>query len=774
MSAGAAVAAARGVAAPTPKRTSFLESSPQWYLFFFVSGFPALLYQIVWQRSLFTFYGVNIESVTMVVTAFMLGLGLGSLLGGWVTRYPRLPLLAIFGLVELLTASYGIFSLKIFGWVAEFTAGSSPLKTGTAAFALIVLPTVLMGSTLPILVSYTVRIFHNVGTSVGALYAANTLGSAAACFCAGRFLMRWLGEWKTVALAAGLNAIVGTGVLIFHFRSSDSHAWGAAPGNVRGQDKPLSQHAEVKTHGASDFKFALAMAAACIAGFVSLGYEIVWYRLFSFTNGGEAKSFAYLLGAYLAGIGAGSLVSHRICRPMRNPRSFALFLASAALGANLLGFLVGPILFYLVTHTAYLWTLAPIGIAAAGLGAIFPLLCHVSILPDERAGARTSYLYLANIIGSALGSYLTGFVLMDILPLREVCVVLTLLGLALAFVFLLKARPAKITLIGCASGILLAGIFITATSQFLYRDMYEKMLMKWSYPLTTIRNNFLGGPQFGAIVENKSGVITVSQKGVVFGGGVYDGAFSVSLVEDGNWIQRPYALSYFHPDPKEVLMVGLASGSWAQVIANHPQVEHLTIVEINPGYLTLIKNNPLVESLLRNPKVHIDIDDGRRWLIHNRDRKFDAIIMNTTHNWRCHSTNLLSVEFLQMIRQHLNPGGVHFYNTTDSDEAEATGLKVFPFGMLLQTFMVVSDSPLQLDAQRWRDILMRYSIDGQPVFDFSRERDRRRFEEVLSMTTTMDRHVNYPFLLESADHVRARTAGARIITDDNMGTEWER
>ncbi len=774
MSAGAAVAPARGGAATGPRRASFLESSPQWYLFFFVSGFPALLYQIVWQRSLFTFYGVNIESVTMVVTAFMLGLGLGSLLGGVVTRYPRIPLLATFGFVELLTAFYGVFSLRIFGWAAEFTAGSSPLKTGTAAFALIVLPTMLMGSTLPILVSYTVRIFRNVGMSVGALYAANTLGSAAACFCAGRFLMRWLGEWKTVALAAGLNAVVGTGVLIYHFLSEDSQSSRFAAEAASEQGHAIAPDTRVKTGGRSDFKFALALAAACIAGFVSLGYEIVWYRLFSFTNGGEAKSFAYLLGAYLAGVGGGSLMTHRFCRPLRNPQTFALFLAVATLGANLLGFLVGPILFYLVTHTAYLWTLMPIGIAAAGLGAIFPLLCHVSILPDERAGARTSYLYLANIIGSALGSYLTGFVLMDILPLRQVSLVLTLLGLALAFVFLLKARPGKIALACCSSGILLVAIVITATSQFLYRDMYEKMLMKWSYPLTTIRNNYLAGPHFGAIVENKSGVITVSNKGVVFGGGVYDGAFNVSLVQDGNWVQRAYALSYFHPDPKEVLMIGLSSGSWAQVVANHPQIEHLTIVEINPGYLSLIKNNPQVASLLRNPKVHIDIDDGRRWLIHNRDRKFDAIIMNTTHNWRCHVSNLLSVEFLQMIRQHLNPGGVHFYNTTDSDEAEATGLKVFPFGMRLQTFMVVSDSPLQLDAQRWRDILARYTIDGEPVFDLSRERDRRRFDEVLSMTTTMDRQVNYPFPLESADHVRSRTAGARIITDDNMGTEWVR
>jgi spermidine synthase len=119
-------------------------------------------------------------------------------------------------------------------------------------------------------------------------------------------------------------------------------------------------------------------------------------------------------------------------------------------------------------------------------------------------------------------------------------------------------------------------------------------------------------------------------------------------------------LSYFHPNPREVLMIGLSSGSWAQVIANHPQVQHLTIVEINPGYLRLIRRNSEVASLLRNPKVQIEIDDGRRWLVRNTGRKFDAIVMNTTFHWRSNASNLLSSEFLQLIREHLNPGGCSF------------------------------------------------------------------------------------------------------------------
>lgn len=760
-----AAAVARAVEKPGPHSSSSTNPLPWWYLFFFFSGFPALLYQIVWQRALFTLYGVNIESVTMVVTAFMLGLGLGSLLGGVVSRYQRLPLVAIFGAVELLIAVYGMLSLKLFHWAAEFTAGSAPLKTGLVAFALVLIPTALMGSTLPILVSYTVRFSHNVGRSVGALYAANTLGSAAACFGAGLFLMRWLGQSGTVTLAAALNATVGGTVLVWQSlaRKREKSSQGLHDALV--SDPAATDFTLAKSDAEFRLSFAAALIAAGVAGFISLGYEIVWYHLFSFTTAGLAKSFAFLLGAFLAGIAVGSLATNRICSRITHPQTFIRILVAAVFGANLLGFLVGPILFALILHVSYLWTLVPISVAAACLGAVFPMLCHISMPADEHSGARMSYLYLSNILGSALGSYLTGFVLMDTLPLRQVSVILALLGLALGTGLLLKAKLARERFIGAAFGALAVALFVVLACDPLYNAMYEKMLMK---------DKYVSGARFGAVVETRSGVIAVTQTGTVFGGGIYDGRFNVSLMNDTNAIQRAFALSYYHPNPKEVLMIGLSSGSWAQVIAAHPQVEHLTIVEINPGYLRLIPQSPEVASLLQNPKVHIDIDDGRRWLVRNGGRTFDAIIMNTSYNWRSNTSNILSTNFLQLIRQHLKPGGVEFYNTTESDEVLATGMKVFPFGMRLANFAVVSDSPLQLDARRWFNVLSHYSIDGKPVFDLSQESQRNRLGAVMSMVDTMDRDVPGFFTLESAAHIRARTSHVRIITDDNMGTEWLR
>jgi spermidine synthase len=370
---------------------------------------------------------------------------------------------------------------------------------------------------------------------------------------------------------------------------------------------------------------------------------------------------------------------------------------------------------------------------------------------------------LSNIVGSALGSYLTGFVLMDFLPLGYVTIVLTLAGLTLGIALMLKAELKKLTFVAAALGVFASALFVATASGPLFHLMYDKMMLK---------STFSSRAFFVAIVETRSGVIGVTPDRTVFGGGIYDGRFNVSPLNDRNGIIRAYSLSYFHPDPKDVLMIGLSSGSWAQVIANHPQVERLTIIEINPGYLRLIRQFPEVASILQNPKVHIEIDDGRRWLVRNPDRKFDVIVMNTSYNWRSNMSNLLSVEFLQLVRRHLNPGGVHFYNTTDSTEALLTGVNVFPFGMRLMNFMAVSDTPLRLDADRWRDVLENYKIDDKPVFDLSQELSRRRLGEMLSITATMDRSAEIGFSLESANHIRARAAGVRVITDDNMGTEW--
>lgn len=173
---------------------------------FVLSGFAALTYQVAWQRALFGIYGLNVESVTVVVTAFMLGLGLGSLAGGWVAARLRFDKLVVFAVAEAGVCAYGACSLGIFAWVGELTGPMGPMPLLLASFGLLLPPTLLMGATLPLLVGHGVDRLGNVGVALSNLYFANTIGGAAAAIVTGVALMRWVGLDGTVWLAAAVNA----------------------------------------------------------------------------------------------------------------------------------------------------------------------------------------------------------------------------------------------------------------------------------------------------------------------------------------------------------------------------------------------------------------------------------------------------------------------------------------------------------------------------------------------------------------------------------------
>lgn len=187
------------------------------YPVFLVSGFAAILYQLVWQRALFRLLGTSSESVTLIVTAFMLGLGVGSLAGGGVSSKPGRPLALLFGFLELGIGAFGLVSLPLFAWIAAETPQAAGLSIGLIAFAAVLVPTLFMGATLPILVAFLVRRSGNVGRSVGMLYFVNTLGSALGALAAALWVLGALGQSASVRLAAGLNLAAAAAVIAVHF-----------------------------------------------------------------------------------------------------------------------------------------------------------------------------------------------------------------------------------------------------------------------------------------------------------------------------------------------------------------------------------------------------------------------------------------------------------------------------------------------------------------------------------------------------------------------------
>ena len=136
--------------------------------------------------------------------------------------------------------------------------------------------------------------------------------------------------------------------------------------------------------------------------------------------------------------------------------------------------------------------------------------------------------------------------------------------------------------------------------------------------------------------------------------------------------------------------------------------------------------------MLHNPKVKIVTDDGRRWLRANPGQTFDAIVSNTTWHFRANVTNLVSREFLELIKPHLTRGGIFFYNTTDSDRVQRTGCLAFPYGARFTNHMVVSQTPIAWDFARWRRVLEAYKIDGRAVFDPARNADRAELDLLMT------------------------------------------
>jgi spermidine synthase len=726
------------------------------YPLFLFSGFPALLYQIVWQRSLFTLFGTNIESITLVVAAFMLGLGMGSLIGGKLSTLRLLPQLLLFALLELCICLFGLASLQLFDLVGSYAINLDYLSMTLVAFLLVFLPTLCMGATLPILSAFLVARLPNVGFSLGTLYFVNTLGSAIAAFSASLFLLGRYGMQGTIYVACLFNVLIGAAALLFHFWQKWTMNEFVDIASEKNEARELSEHAVSPTK---------ILLLALVSGFIALSYEILWMRIFSFANAGAAFIFPRILGLFLLGLALGAYIAGRVCDKFKNDMlQINRLLKLSIVSASLLGFFLMPFAAYLATQATLLFAELYLLVAAIALGIPLPLLAHIGIKADKMSGEKISYLYMSNITGATIGTVFTGFLLMDYLSTQTIAMLLAVTGLltaaTLADYETGRSRSSSIALAA------LALVFLTGNPT-LSQGSYEKFQAMRSY----------SGESFKHIVETKSGVITVTQNDRVYGGGVYDGLFNTDLINDDNGIVRPYILSAFHPQPKRVLMIGLATGSWAQVIAHHPALERLVVVEINPGYSEIVATNSNVSSLLINEKVEISIDDGRRYMQRNAAQKFDLIIMNTTFHWRAYAANLLSQDFLELILLRLNDGGIAFYNSTNSMNAQKTGAAVCPYSLRFQNHMLCSNEEIAVDTPRLENVLWNYEIDRTRQHDKGNEQNRNRIAEIIAMFDVSRYGFNTAtdfttFPLESAQSILERTEANFIITDDNMGDEW--
>lgn len=412
---------------------------------------------------------------------------------------------------------------------------------------------------------------------------------------------------------------------------------------------------------------SLAWLTSFLVGFVSLGQEVLWVRIAAFANGNSPQTFAMVLSLFLAGIVLGSLAGKRLCEradtqdELRRNGAWALVVSATVdwvspfvliqLGAESIW--LSPVMGVLILSTA------------ASKAVLFPVVHHLgSKINTTDTGRSIARVYFLNILGATASPIIIGFWGLDHWSSQTLMEFLGASSLLVAAVFY-PGRKVALATVGVVAGLLTYLIWFQEETTLL-RALAQK-----------------GADQEIAYLrENRQGVVhtlkDLAQGDVVFGGNVYDGKVNTDLVRNSNGIDRVYLLTALHAAaPRRILVIGLSAGPWTRVLAEFEGVERIDAVEINPGYLDLIRSKPEVNAILADDRIHIHIDDGRRWLRRYQGEPFDLIVMNTSFHWRAYSTNLLSREFMQLVRSHLAPEGVMTFNGTSSPDTLATAASVF-------------------------------------------------------------------------------------------------
>lgn len=266
------------------------------------------------------------------------------------------------------------------------------------------------------------------------------------------------------------------------------------------------------------------------------------------------------------------------------------------------------------------------------------------------------------------------------------------------------------------------------------------------------------------INENKHGIVTIFEGGkegdIVYGGNVYDGRTNLNGDLNSNGLHRVLVANVLQPQPKKVLMIGLSIGSWLALVREFEGVEALDIVEINPGYSGLAQHYPVQADALKDPRVHLVVDDARRWLRLHPEKQYDLVIMNNTWHWRAYSSLLLSREFFTQLKQHMAPNAIVAFNSTYSQDAFLTANSVFGHAYRLSNFIYAAKHPLGEQFAREGNIQMLdgFKIQGHRMFSLESEMPAK----------IMD----LPFLNYEKSR-RGFERASEIVSDENMLTEFK-
>lgn len=705
------------------------------YALFGLSGFCALVFEILWMRHLSLAFGTTMVAVSTVTATFMGGLALGNLLLGRLVDRSGNPL-RIYSYLEAGVALSGL----LFPWALDLTTAAyiqltralpAEAALSTAFYflfssLLLLPPAICMGGTFPVMCRAIQK--QKPGGEVGRLYAVNTLGATLGVFFSGFFLIHALGLTTTARLAIGLNLGIAIVSYILSRRGKEdekSHRLPTTSEDIR----PSPLHPSGVCY---------PFISIALIGAFSLAYEILWTRSLLLFLGSTIYAFSIILSIFLVGIAAGGALAASILRKSRNQEHFfILFVSLMGLyvlvtlpyydrlsflfqGAHEIAQGRWPIISTLSFAIVALVMIPPTVFS----GALLPLAVSILNPSSSHGGAIIGRVVMWNTLGAILGSLTAGFFMTPYFGLQKAIWVVAFCNLMLALALYIKLRKAA-KFPDYLPAVLAAGLALT-----FFQGTWDQKLMNSGVYYYAYRIEDAGGLrpflQSQDIIDVVDGVdATVAVKKFTTTG---DTLLAINGKTDASsgihdmvtQLLLGHLPMLLHPNPEKALVIGLGSGITLGATAGYPMI-HIDCVEISKAVVSASSHFAAVNGqALADPRVRIVVQDARNFLL-TRTERYDVIISEPSNPWQSGNANLFTTEFYTLVEEHLTRDGVFcqwlpLYDSTPENLRIIcqTFLKHFPRAMAFlasgrDLLLVGSGTPLLFD---YMNMKARMGLEG--------------------------------------------------------------
>ncbi len=680
----------------------------------------------------------------------MMGLGLGAIVGGYLTDRIKHKLEFYLG-IELLIGLFGCISIPFLEFLGRSTAGSNYLISFVYMFAFLCFPTFLMGITLPLLTKIFNKIINNFLGSLSYLYFINTLGAAVGSLFSSYLLISFFGLDISIYFAAAINLLIALLIFVFknNFSKSDTTA---APLQAQSVHE-VSTSSSFSTH-------RLIYLIVFVTGFIAMGYEIIWFRIIGTIVKASPYAFSSVLFIYLLGIALGSFLIKKYLSfntTIDKKNLFFIFQFSIAvfvlfsIGAfyNLVGncelfikmnsFSFQNILHPLVKVPSFLsigaflkdlfllfdvliWPLIFVFVPTLLMGASFPLITSFAFNADKE-GNTVGKVYFFNVLGNVTGGLLTGLFLLSFFGTERSIVFLSFLGIL--FLFFIKSESKLFRL---SSKILLVSIVLVLTFAFFPK---KHLLYSIIHPAT-----YFSQHDTKIISEGLDGVnVTFSFEdnqmtyinGMTHGGRPNPG-FCFEAIE---------ALSH-HKQVKNILIIGFGTGTLTETILHLSPKPRITLVELSKTLIENLRQIHSLDSMLNDESVDLLFADGRKFLYNNKD-SFDAIFIDPLRTTTSFSNNLYSQQFFTLIKSHLTSDGIFMSWMDEYHVMPKTICSVFPFVKQYSYFCLASKNEFKQNSDFKYDLYTHFPSYHKALLYID---SINRFP--ISKSTILLKNKNYP------------------------------